>query len=159
MDFSGASLRISTRSACSWPCPTSAIIQSFTSGWTPGYRNTAVMRIRSHFSEFGSGSFLNTPKLNMFTWLEHQLTLKIKNKKLILPKPYLSNYYIPWKVDLQGSDCGLRIRIRIQVTQKERIRPDPDPQHWYAIHFMYTHCTSGYNVKLYKIRSYTFNCL
>lgn len=39
--------------------------------------------------------------------------------KIILSERYFRQYYITKKIDLHGSDCGLRIRIRFLT--------DPDP--------------------------------
>ena len=69
----------------------------------------SVLQILSHF--IGCRSYLDIP--NLFsankivtpfpTWFKHLVTLRINNKKIILPKLYHKQYYISRKVDLQGS--------------------------------------------------------
>ena len=54
-------------------------------------------------------------KINHFLWYfdtksEHLMTIKIKDKKLILTKLLLRQFYITRKVELQGSFCVWRIR-------------------------------------------------
>ena len=63
------------------------------------------------------------------------MTLKIKNKNIILTKLYLRKTYITrnritgvilW-ITAQDPDP---VFSRLRVTQKDRIRPDSHPQHW-----------------------------
>ena len=63
------------------------------------------------------------------------MTLKIKDKKIILTKLLFRQLYNNEKIWITRVFLWLKdpdpvfSRIRIRVTQKDRIRPDPDPQH------------------------------